>query len=54
LRIPIKIKIKLDVPTQIVEDPFPTQSSDDDNVKINLLEEELHERERGMRTSSRS
>jgi hypothetical protein len=45
VRIPIKIKIKLGVPTQIDVSTFPTQLSDGDYVTINLLEQELEELE---------
>jgi hypothetical protein len=41
--IPLKIEIKLEVPTQFDMSTFFTQLSDDDNVTINLLEQELKE-----------
>jgi hypothetical protein len=42
---PIKIEIQVDAPTQPETSSFPTQASDGDNVTINLLEQELEERE---------
>jgi hypothetical protein len=44
--IPVKIEIKLEVPTQIVDkDAFTTQLSDHNNLTINLLEQGLEERD---------
>jgi hypothetical protein len=37
------MEIKVKVPTQIEASNSPTQLSDDDNVTINLLEQELDE-----------